>query len=247
MKTINSHILAAALVLACGCAHAQQTGANRNTPADPSTAQRSAYSTGSVSGSAAMDQETSPRADSGASAMTGQADPAVSASSDAMTRSHGAKSETASMKGGMPASAFYPKAVKGGRTEIELSQIALDKSQDTGIRDVAQMVVTDHTSFNSKLQQASKTGSAAQSAGAMKEAGGADPAVKQKLASASGAAFDKAYLATMAQDHKKAIALFETASTGSSDAEVRRLATEALPTLRKHAQAVAKLQSKMGQ
>jgi hypothetical protein len=39
----------------------------------------------------------------------------------------------------------------------------------------------------------------------------------------------------MSDGHKQSIALYETASTGASDAETRGLAAAALPKLREHA------------
>lgn len=61
-----------------------------------------------------------------------------------------------------------------------------------------------------------------------------DPAVR-KLAAQSGAAFDRAFVDHMVQDHKKAIAEFERASKDSSlSPETRELASNALPKLRNH-------------
>ena len=48
---------------------------------------------------------------------------------------------------------FATQAAVIGRAEIELGQLALQQTQDTGVRDYAQRMVKDHRAADAKLQQ----------------------------------------------------------------------------------------------
>ena len=48
------------------------------------------------------------------------------------------------------------------------------------------------------------------------------------------AAFDKAFMAQMVVDHRKSVALFETAATSAKDPDIKAFATKTLPTLEAH-------------
>ena len=56
----------------------------------------------------------------------------------------------------------------------------------------------------------------------------------KKLSDKSGTDFGKSYSDMMVSGHKDAIALFEKASTSSTDPDIKAWATETLPTLRTH-------------
>jgi putative membrane protein len=54
------------------------------------------------------------------------------------------------------------------------------------------------------------------------------------LQNRKGAAFDKAYMTMMVQDHQKDIQEFEKASNNLSDGEAKAFATRTLPVLKAH-------------
>jgi putative membrane protein len=73
----------------------------------------------------------------------------------------------------------------------------------------------------------------------------ADPHMKPLL-SARGAAFDQAYLDMLVQMHRKSIEKFEAAANNQAlSAEVRSLAQQALPSLRRHASMAQSLDQAM--
>jgi putative membrane protein len=75
----------------------------------------------------------------------------------------------------------------------------------------------------------------------------ADPHM-QHLVSARGADFDKAYLDMLVQMHRKSIAKFEAAANSQAhSAEVRSLAQQALPGLRRHASMAESLKTAMAE
>ncbi len=66
-----------------------------------------------------------------------------------------------------------------------------------------------------------------------------------KLSKKTGADFDKAYVDMMVDDHKKDIGDFKKASGNVSDNDIKTFATNTLPTLQKHLDAIQNIKSKM--
>jgi putative membrane protein len=126
---------------------------------------------------------------------------------------------------------FATQAAVIGRAEIELGQLALQQTQDQGVRDYAQRMVKDHQAAAAKLQQLAGQESLdlPQSLDAEHEA------LKAKLSDLQGAAFDREYARAMAKGHDQAVALFESASQASQmTPELKEFAAATLPTLRQH-------------
>jgi putative membrane protein len=134
---------------------------------------------------------------------------------------------------------FVKKAAVAGLTEVEAAKIALSKSQDPTIRSFAQRMVTDHTKANTELAGIAS----AKGIDAPKKPDAEHQAMLDKLASKSGAEFDREYSQHMNMDHSKAIALFEGASK-SSDTELAGFAKKTLPTIKEHKKLAEKLPGK---
>ncbi len=56
----------------------------------------------------------------------------------------------------------------------------------------------------------------------------------EHLSTLSGAAFDKAYMSHMVEDHEKDVKEFDKASTSAEDSDLRSWAAKTLPTLQEH-------------
>lgn len=123
---------------------------------------------------------------------------------------------------------FFRQALAGSEKEIRMSQLGLSHSQNPQVRRLAQMMIRDHNLLNSHVIAVSRIG----------RVPGDDARAIAQLATLSGPQFDHQYLANMLDDHRNAIALFEDASRNARTAAARRLAAEALPTLRGHLGAV---------
>jgi putative membrane protein len=126
---------------------------------------------------------------------------------------------------------FTTQAAVIGKAEIELGQLAMQKTQDPGVRDYAQRMVKDHQAAAAKLQ---KIAAAEQ----LKLPQALDPehqALKAKLSELQGAAFDREYSKAMAMGHDKAVALFESASQAPQmTPQLKEFAAANLPTLKQH-------------
>ncbi|GAA4330350.1 hypothetical protein GCM10023144_17970 [Pigmentiphaga soli] len=126
---------------------------------------------------------------------------------------------------------FLEEAADAGQLEISASQIALQKSTRTDIKDFAQMMVDDHTKVANELQ------SLATSKGAKLPA---EPSRKvsrkvNDLQKKTGADFDKEYAKEIGVDaHEDAVKKFEKASKNADDADVKAWAAKTLPSLQAH-------------
>lgn len=126
---------------------------------------------------------------------------------------------------------FVDKVVESGRAEIELSQLALQKSSNAKIKAFAQKMVDDHSKVSLEIKEI------AQGRGLKVplEMDGEHAKAQKKLQSLDGAAFDAHYIDLMVEDHEKNISLFTAAGADKKlDAQLQSFAQKTLPALREH-------------
>jgi len=125
---------------------------------------------------------------------------------------------------------FLKGAVEGGLAEVELGQLAVEKSSNEDVKSFAQHMVEDHGKANEDLKQlASQKGVSLPSEPSAKQ-----KANKERLSKLSGDEFDRAYMSDMLKDHRTDIAAFEQESDSGMDSDIKKFASQALPTLREH-------------
>jgi putative membrane protein len=134
---------------------------------------------------------------------------------------------------------FVMKAAQGGKMEVELAQMAQQKSTNDAVKQLAQKIEQDHTQANKELMDVAKLRGVDVSS-ATPEA--KSQAMKDKLSKLSGADFDKAYLKMMLSDHKKDIKEFERESNRGMDTDVKAFASKTLPALKEHLQMTENVQ-----
>jgi putative membrane protein len=162
---------------------------------------------------------------------------------------------------------FIKDACKGGKMEVRMGEIGVQKAQNDQVKQFAQKLIDDHTKANSELKQLASskgltlpdsdkiagTGTGAdqsdgtrvrENEGETKEHG--EHAELQKLESLSGTEFDRQFVRMAVSDHMKDIREFEKSSQKAEDSEVRAFAQKTLPTLREHLQTARTLQSTVG-
>src|SRR5436190_5687346 len=100
---------------------------------------------------------------------------------------------------------FVMEAAQGGMAEVELGQLAAQKAASDDVKKFGQRMVDDHTKANDQLKQVASQ----KSITLPTDIGAKNKAVKDHLEKLSGAAFDKAYMTHMVQDHKKDVAEFQ--------------------------------------
>ncbi len=131
---------------------------------------------------------------------------------------------------------FVDKAGIIGKTELQASQLALDRSSDPGVKAFARKMLDDHDRMTTDLR---KLG--AQKGVPVQTKMLVDPAVTA-LRARTGRAFDAGYVAIAGPAaHEAAIRLYETEARDGRDPQLRAFAAAALPTLRAHLSAAREL------
>src|SRR5262249_54838049 len=104
-----------------------------------------------------------------------------------------------SSMGASPDQHFVMEAAKGGMAEVELGQLAADKASNPKVKEFGQRMATDHGKANDELKSlAAKKNITLPTLPDTKQ-----KATHDKLASHTGAEFDRAYMKDMLADHRK--------------------------------------------
>lgn len=140
------------------------------------------------------------------------------------------QTQTGEMKSTQKQDVFWMEAAQGGMTEVELGNLALQKSQNEEVKRYAQMMVDDHTKANDEL----KTLAQSKNVVLPTAINSKQMAMKDKLNGLSGDAFDKEYMKTMVKDHDKTVKLFQKQADKGSDADAKAFAAGKLPILKSH-------------
>jgi putative membrane protein len=123
---------------------------------------------------------------------------------------------------------FITKAVQGNLAEVQMGQLAQDKSQNGDVKAFGQQLITDHNDANSKAMAVAKD---------IGVASPEEPSRKQqadyhKLSKLSGETFDKQFARHMVMDHKQDISKYKADSKKKDP--TASYASDTLPTLQKH-------------
>lgn len=151
---------------------------------------------------------------------------------------------------------FVQQALKSGQEEVALAKLAAEKSQNGEVKQLAQMLVSDHTQVNEQLQLlAQRNGAAPAPRDGSKRSGtdsmsppatspGAAPssAKADELAKLSGSEFDKKFLALIVEGHEKSVELYSTEAEKGTNPAAKKLATETLPKIKQHLEQAKSLQ-----
>lgn len=135
---------------------------------------------------------------------------------------------------------FVKQAAAAGKAEVKLATLGTQKAGRADVKELATMLVADHTKANGELAALAESKKVELSAVI-------DPKAAEtfkSLEKESGKGFDKAFLTHLEKAHKTCIADFEDASKNAEDADVRAWAGNTLPTLRAHLDKVKELQAK---
>jgi putative membrane protein len=114
--------------------------------------------------------------------------------------------------------------------EVDLGNLAQQKSQNASVQEFGAMMVKDHSAANQKLKSiaASKNISLPTSASA------SQMATKAKLEVLSGEIFDKSYIKGMISGHEQTLAAFDKEASSGQDPDAKAFAAATLPTIKAH-------------
>lgn len=130
---------------------------------------------------------------------------------------------------------FAAKAFKAGQDEIAFAELAAAKSGDTEIKELAQMLIADHTALNKELAKL----------GAKDTAILPGPAALPKLSALSGVAFDRALIDAVVDGHKKSVALYSAEAEAGTSAATKAFAAAHLPKIKLHLDHALAIQRKI--
>jgi putative membrane protein len=125
---------------------------------------------------------------------------------------------------------FAELAAEGGLAEVTFGELAEGRSGATAVGDFARRMVDDHTAANDRL-----AGIAEKSRIPLPDALNSEhAALRDRLETLEGAAFDLAYMRGQVVDHQKTVQLLVWEIGQGQDAELQRYAAEILPAVLDH-------------
>ena len=125
---------------------------------------------------------------------------------------------------------FIKEAANGGMLEVELGKIALAKASSSKVKDFGKRMQEDHTKVNGDLKKlASEKGIQLPA-----QVEGKAKSTLERLSKLSGSEFDRAYMQAMVEDHKEDVTEFQNVANKAKDPDVKKFASDHLPTLKTH-------------
>ena len=135
---------------------------------------------------------------------------------------------------------FVQAASMSSSTEIDASKLATSNSSDKDVKSFAHHMILDHTKLTVQLKMAAPHGVAVPK-------DNSDTTLLDSLRPLKGADFDKAYITKVGlEGHQQAIAAFEKEASDGQNADLKKAAQKALPTIKEHYQMAQQLASKKG-
>jgi putative membrane protein len=122
---------------------------------------------------------------------------------------------------------FVVDTVKMSRSEVELSKVAVAKSADTAVQNLALVLIRDEGKIHHTLTSWSRTYGFA----LPKNEDSKVAAVEDRLKELNGADFERAYLELMAKDNAADVSRFQTEIGAAVDRDLAKLAAKYLPKL----------------
>lgn len=125
---------------------------------------------------------------------------------------------------------FMLKAAQGNAAEVMTSQLALQKSKNPRVRQLAQMLVMEHGTAQRELLPLLT----AKALPTPRQPGTMQIATFQMLSKLKGNNFDQQYMAAQVEAHEAAIALYQNELAMGTDEAARAYATKYLPHILGH-------------
>jgi len=135
---------------------------------------------------------------------------------------------------------FVEAALKGGMAEVQLGQLALQKSNNADVKQFAQKMVDDHTKMDDQMKMVAQQVGVKVPDGPSKK----DKATIAKLQALNGDDFERAYVKDMVKDHKSDLNDFKTEAENGSDPTVRNAASQGAQIINQHLQMIQQIGEK---
>jgi putative membrane protein len=138
--------------------------------------------------------------------------------------------------------AFVKKALEGNMAEVQMGQLALQKSSDDQVKQFAQRMVDDHGKMQDQLKPV------AQQMGVKVPDGPSKGQMKNmdKMKSLSGDAFDKAYIKDMVKDHKSDDSDFKLEAQSTQNPQLKQMVMQSDQIIESHLQQIQQIAQSKG-
>jgi putative membrane protein len=142
--------------------------------------------------------------------------------------------------GQMTDKAFVKKALQGGMAEVQLGQLALQKSSNDDVKQFAQKMVDDHTKLGDQMKQVAQQ----LSVKVPDSPSGKDKSNMAKMQALSGDEFDKAYIKNMVKDHEQDQKEFKTEAQNTTNPALKQVTTQGVQVISEHLQMIQQIAQK---
>ncbi len=135
---------------------------------------------------------------------------------------------------------FLKDALEGGMAEVQLGQLALQKSSNADVKQFAQRMVDDHTKMGDQIKPIAEQIGVKIPDGPSKK----DKNIIAKLQELNGNDFDKAYMKDMVKDHKADLTDFRSEADQGSNPAVKNAASQGSVIISQHLQMAEQIDQK---
>ncbi|MDH6146933.1 MULTISPECIES: DUF4142 domain-containing protein [Paraburkholderia] len=135
---------------------------------------------------------------------------------------------------------FVQAASQSSSTEIDAAKLATKNSSDKDVKSFAHHMMLDHTKLTMQLKMAAPHGVAVPK-------DNSDTTMLDSLKNLHGKAFDQAYIQKVGlQGHEQALSAFKKEISDGQNADLKKAAQKALPTIEEHYKMAQDLAAKKG-
>lgn len=146
--------------------------------------------------------------------------------------------EAASGTGG---NEFIAQAAQDSLAEIELCEMALQKTSNDDIKTFAQRMIDDHSEFGREIERFG----AQKNIPRPKDIGSEQNAKMKELSDLSGQDFDRKFIEHNVKDHENDIKVFQHYAREESDPDIKALAERGVKMLTEHLKMTKQIQQKL--
>ena len=132
---------------------------------------------------------------------------------------------------------FVRKALEGGAAEVQLGQMAQQKSQSDDVKRFGLKMVEDHMQLGDQIKPIAQELGIKEPKGPSKK----DKELVAKLDGLSGHQFDEAYIQAMVKDHKQDLKEFKDEAQTAQNPNVKQVAQQGAGVISQHLQMIQQI------
>ena len=136
--------------------------------------------------------------------------------------------------------AFVRQALQGGMAEVQLGQLAVQKSNNPDVKQFGQKMIDDHTKLGDAMKQVAQQ----MNVKPPNSLSGKDKSTVAKLSALNGDEFDKAYIKDMVKDHKQDEKEFKQEAENTSNPALKDLVSKGGEMIGQHLQIIEQIAQK---